>query len=114
MKNFINRFALFVGLYLGITNLAFAGGTQTGKVVHLTLRGSDGLVLIDLDGPVSDKPICARYLYWIIKDETSLIGKQQLALLLTAKATGQTIAISGTGTCTRWHDGEDIDAIQLQ
>jgi hypothetical protein len=87
---------------------------QAGKIKYLTIRGSDGLVLVELDGPVSGKPACAPYSYWILKDEKSLTGKQQLALLVTAKATGQTIAISGTGSCTRWHDGEDIDTIQVQ
>jgi hypothetical protein len=113
-KNFIKNLSIAFLLSLAMTSLAIAGGTQTGKITFLTIRGSDGLVLIELAGSPANKPGCALYTYWILKDETSLTGKQQLALLTAAKVAGQTVAISGTGSCTRWHDGEDIDTIQLQ
>ena len=113
-RNLIKNCTIFAFLYSGITNVAFAGGTQTGRITLLTIRASDGLVLVELDGGASGKPACAHYSYWILKDETSLTGKQQLAVLVAAKVTGQTVAISGTGSCTRWPDGENIDTIQVQ
>ena len=113
-RNLIKSCTFLVSLYLGMTTVALAGGGQTGKITFLTLRGSDGLVLVELAGSATGKPGCALYSYWILRDETSLIGKQQLAFLLAAKAAGQTVAISGTGSCSRWHDGEDIDTVQLQ
>jgi hypothetical protein len=114
VKNFVKKCTLAFFLCAGLTNVAVAGGTQTGKVTFITIRGSDGLILIELSGTPSNKPACAPYTYWIIKNENSLVGKQQLALLVTAKATGQTVAISGTGDCTRWPNGEDIDTVQQQ
>jgi len=33
---------------------------------------------------------------------------------MLAKATGQTVVISGTGECTRLPSGEDIDAVIVQ
>ncbi|WP_323141134.1 hypothetical protein [Massilia phyllosphaerae] len=114
LAKFLKTCAAVVLLSLGVAKMGIAGGVQTGKIKFLTLRGSDGLILVDLDGPLSGKPSCASYSYWIIKSETSLVGKQQLAFLLAAKTMNQTVSISGTGSCTRWHDGEDIDAIQLQ
>lgn len=113
-RSFIKRITLVVLLHFALADVAFAAGGQTGKIKFLTVRGSDGLVLVELDGQASGKPACAPYSYWILKDETSLTGKQQLALLIAAKAAGQTVAISGTGNCTRWRDGEDIDTVQIQ
>lgn len=49
----------------------------------------------------------------MIKDEKSLTGKQQLAVLMQAQATGQQVAISGGNTCSRWSDGEDINELSI-
>lgn len=113
-RDFAKNFTLLIILCAGLSSAAIAGGTQTGQVSLITVRASDGLVLIELTGSASNKPACAPFTYWIIKDEASLAGKQHLALLMEAKATGRTVAISGSGYCTRWHDGEDIDTVQLQ
>lgn len=94
--------------------MAVAGGNQTGQVIRIFVRQSDHVVLVDIAGTPSNRPACAPYTYWVIKDETSLTGKQQLALLMLAKATGQTVVISGTGECTRLPSGEDIDVIIVQ
>jgi len=47
----------------------------------------------------------------MIKDENSNTGKQQLAILLAARASGETITVDGSNTCTRWGDGEDVDLV---
>ena len=39
------------------------------------------------------------------------IGEQQIAMLMTAKALRQPVTIYGSGTCTRWSDGEDIHQV---
>jgi len=113
-RDFIKACSLVVLLSLGMTNVAIAAGNQTGQVVRIFVRQSDHVVLVDITGTPTNKPACAPYTYWIIKDETSLTGKQQLALLMLAKATGLTVNIAGTGDCTRFPSGEDIDVVIVQ
>jgi hypothetical protein len=50
----------------------------------------------------------------MIRDENSNIRKQQLALLLTAKAKAAVVTIYGAGTCNRWGDSEDVNDIVLE
>ena len=88
-------------------------GEQSGVIAAIIKRSSDGLVYFYLSGAAVGKPSCATQSYWMIKDENSNTGKQQLAMLLMARATGQTISVSGSNACTRWGDGEDLDAIAL-
>lgn len=113
-RNFIKTCMLIFLLYSGVTNIAIAAGNQTGQVVRIFVRQTDHVVLVDITGTPTNKPACAPYTYWIIKDETSVTGKQQLALLMLAKATGQTVNIAGTGDCTRFPSGEDIDVVIVQ
>lgn len=96
----------------GWSQLVFAG-TQTGQVTAINIRASDGLVLVFLAGTASDKPACAKFTYWMIRDENSAVGKKQLALLMMARATGQPVTIVGSGKCDRWSDGEDIDVLLM-
>jgi hypothetical protein len=49
----------------------------------------------------------------MIKDEKSNIGKQQLALLLTAVGTDKAVSVEGTGQCSRYVDGEDVRFVLL-
>lgn len=92
--------------------LGARAGTQTGTVTSLEVRASDGLIAVYLSGTASGRPACAvTQPYWIVKDENSTSGKQQLAQLMLARATGQTVTINGMNTCVRWSDGEDINLI---
>ena len=50
----------------------------------------------------------------IIKNENSEAGKKLYALILSAKASNSQIMVVGTGACTRWVDGEDIEWIRLE
>ena len=102
---------VFVLLIYFITSVAAFAGSEGGQVKNVLIRASDGLVYVELSGTAENKPSCATHSYWMIKDEKSLTGRQQLAALLLAQANGQTISIIGTGSCTRWPDGEDIDYI---
>ena len=90
-------------------------GTQQGFVTYLYVRASDGLVYFYLSGTPKDRPACAQNTtYWMIRDENSTAGKQQLAQLLTAYASGSTLTIYGADKCIRWPDGEDVDNLRLQ
>jgi hypothetical protein len=78
------------------------------------VRATDGLTYFYLDGPAATgKPSCATGTYWIIKNETTAVGKQHLAMLLLAQTTGRTVNVSGFGECSRWWDGEDAAEIGL-
>jgi len=103
----------FCALFCASLSSAIAG-SQTGQVTDIYTRASDGLVYVELSGVHANRPDCAaQHSYWMIRDEKSLTGKQQLALLMQAQATGQQVTISGFNTCGRWIDGEDIDGIRL-
>ncbi|WP_431287700.1 hypothetical protein [Roseateles chitinivorans] len=99
--------------------LAFAAvvpaqaGSQTGKIKSLSVRASDGLVYFVLEGQPNGRPTCATGAYWMIRAEDSTTGKRQLATLLTARAMGQPVTVSGFNTCVRWFDGEDVNELSL-
>jgi hypothetical protein len=104
--------SLALSLSLGVPLASHASG-QLGRVIKIQVRASDGLILFYLDGTPSTKPACAgTNTYWMIKDEKSETGKRQLAMLMAARAAGLPVAVAGTGTCTRWPDGEDVDVVE--
>lgn len=107
MKKLVMLFCCF------ISGAGFSG-TQEGKITEVLVRQSDGLHYFFMSGTASNKPSCAINTYWMIKDENSLAGKSQFSMVLTAYASGKTVRIDGTGACTRWSDGEDINVIYLR
>ncbi|WP_377160421.1 hypothetical protein ACFJIX_12470 [Roseateles sp. UC29_93] len=88
-------------------------GSQVGKIKTLTIRASDGLVYFVLEGQRNERPACASGDYWMIRAEDSTTGKRQLAVLLTARASGQPVTVIGFNACTRWADGEDVNELYL-
>ncbi len=102
---------------LVVAGMFFTGcavaGEQTGKVKELVVR-NDGLHYFWLQGEPSGKPVCARNAYWMIQDENSAAGKSQLSIILSAQAQQKSVRVVGTGSCTRWSDGEDISYISIQ
>ncbi|WP_197692507.1 hypothetical protein [Geobacter sp. DSM 9736] len=93
-----------------ISNESMAGSVY-GTVSSIIVRASDGLVYFTVAGTPVGKPSCATGGYWIIRDENSTVGKQQLAVLLAALSTKNTVSIVGNDTCNRWGDGEDLNYI---
>ncbi|KDM92375.1 hypothetical protein [Photobacterium galatheae] len=94
------------------TSAAYAGYVK-GTVTRLIVR-DDGLHYVHIDGQMKDRPACAQnHTYWMIKDENSAYGKSQYSMLLAAKASGKVVTVAGTGTCTRWKDGEDIEYVSM-
>lgn len=89
-------------------------GLIRGPVANVIVRQSDGLSYVEISGTETGRPVCGvTTTYFMIKDENSQAGKTQLAILLSAKLSGQTVEITGTGTCIRWIDGEDIEIVNL-
>lgn len=100
-------------LLLLATGLAHAGSV-TGRVDQIWVRASDNLIYFTIkDGAASGKPACAKLGYWMIKDENSMTGKHQLSVLLAAQAAQKLVKITGFNTCTRWHDGEDVNVVNV-
>lgn len=106
---------------LTMCSLGANAGSQTGTVTQIDVRSTDGLVYVYLSGTPTSRADCAKAPYWMIKDENSTAGKQQLAQLSLAFATGKTVTLTGTGAtgtgasgpCSRWSDGEDIGAVAV-
>lgn len=95
-------------------SLKIFAGSQLGTVDYIVVRASDGLVYFTLKGgELNAKPECASQNYWILKDETSAVGMQQYSMLLSAHASGKPLLVEGMNTCSRWSDGEDVNALQI-
>lgn len=88
-------------------------GSQAGKIASVHVRASDGLAWFYMSGVASNKPGCATNPYWIIKDPQSAAGKQQIAILMSARAANSAVAVVGANTCTRWGDGEDVEELAM-
>ncbi|NOU52138.1 hypothetical protein HG263_16535 [Pseudoalteromonas sp. JBTF-M23] len=106
------KFILFVALtFMPWFSTA---NSQESKVAWLMVRASDGLVYFALEGGTrNNRPSCATSGYWMIKDENSTAGKQQYSMILSAHASGKKVRIYGAGKCSRWSDGEDVDALMV-
>lgn len=85
-------------------------GTATGRVASLKTR-ADGLQMVVIQGPLSGRPSCAKYEYFMISDEKSDAGRAQFAMLMAAFLSGRTVTVDGAGSCQRWGDGEDVSTV---
>ena len=102
------------GLLLLLVSESAHAGSQLGKVTALRVRDYDGLIWVNIEGgPYYDKPTCAKFNDWMIKNENSEVGKRHHAMLLSALAAGTRVQIYGSNTCTRWGDGENIETLEL-
>lgn len=101
--------ALFLSLS---ASLARASEVQ-GTIIDFQARSTDGLHYLHMNGSRTTKPACATQNYFVIMDENSRAGQSQVAQILTAQATGRAVFVLGSGACTRWGDGEDVELIRL-
>ena len=97
--------------YLRCARLA---GEQTGTV--LDLRVSSVALLnpshVYISGTAINKPGCAATAHWAFDSDTPA-GRSFLAVLVAATASGQTVKIFGTGSCTLRPDMESIAQIAV-
>ncbi|NRF25922.1 hypothetical protein HRJ45_12290 [Vibrio coralliilyticus] len=99
---------------LFVLSASVNAGNQTGTVDYIIVRASDGLIYFTLKGgSLNSRPSCATIGYWMIRDENSNVGKQQYSMILSAHASGKTVQVTGSNTCIRWGDGEDVNAIKI-
>jgi hypothetical protein len=109
-----NRLWVALALAIGLAGPAHANSSE-GKIKSLVVRASDGLQYVVIESAVSGRAACAaNTTYYMITDEHSDAGKAQLAILLSAYMGGKSVYVEGTGTCTRWTDGEDILQVILR
>jgi hypothetical protein len=105
---------LFVIISLAVSTVCVAGN-QAGTIADIFVRASDGLIYFVVNGSAkAGAPSCATFSYWIIRDENSNAGKLQYEMILSAQATGKTITVIGSNSCTRWSDGEDVDSLLIR
>jgi len=97
----------------GWVSFPVCAGEVQGTVKYVLSRDSDGVLAVEINGARSGAPACAKYEYFMIRDENSTMGKRQYATLLAAKLAGKTVYIMGRNTCARWPDGEDIDTVKV-
>jgi hypothetical protein len=100
-------------LVLAASSTAYAEGNQTGTINWIATRASDGVVYFTLgQNPKTGSPGCATSSYWTIADETSTTGKQQIAQLMLAAASGTAVSVSGSGGCgLRMTNAENVNQI---
>ena len=88
-------------------------GSQSGKVIRFYVR-ADNLHWFTLSNTHNSPPACATKPQWVIKDENSVAGKTQISILLAAWASGKTIFVTGSNSCSRWGDMEDVYIIRVE
>jgi len=103
-------------ILLAVSGLSFGAGStpsqQTGNIKSIQAL-ADGRIMVFMVDERSEKPDCATYPYWFIADENSTAGKTQLSILLAAHSAKRKVTITGSGQCTRWVDGENINSVEL-
>ena len=106
MRKIVFLLGVVIGLLAALP--ACAQSNQDGTVFQIRIRSTDGLVYVYVNGPRSTAPGCATDTFWAVSNESSVAGRQQLAMLTMAQAAGKRVTIYGTGACARWPSAEDI------
>jgi hypothetical protein len=101
MKSFV---AAVIGLFAA--QAAFAAGTVTGHVINVRIDQT-GKGIVYFDQNVTGSPTCIMPTYenGLAFDTSTAGGKAIMARALAAKATGDLIKVSGSGTCTIYENG---------
>lgn len=85
------------------------GGNTTGPISGLNVTTEnvvpDAPVVFfgaGVLGAIMNRPECAENsVVWVVKDETSPLGKVQVSMLLATALSGGIVNVIGTGECTR-------------
>jgi hypothetical protein len=100
------------------TTLALAG-EQTGTVTmehgqHYSGPASAGFTFFILQGGAkSGRPPCNTHIdRWVINNNWPA-ARIQVAVLLSAIASGKTVTVRGSGDCSQWSDSETAIDIRL-
>jgi hypothetical protein len=101
---------LLILLVSGLTSLSFAG-TGSGTVGRIYVHSPDsnlsnsveGIVLFSVTNHLNP-PACSTNEWAFSLDNVR--GRMMYAFLLSAKAQGKSVTISGAGVCDHWADRE--------
>ncbi len=102
----------FVFLLAMLSPFVWSGETK-GKVGTVWVHGYNDFLLFNV---ITTKPgyaTCAVTQRYAISTSTQQ-GKNILAVILSAKASGQVIIVGGAGGCNTHGDAEDISAIAIE
>lgn len=111
MKAKMNILAL-LSLFCGAANAGTGQGT-VAKVENGPLYGSK--VFITIDGTIAEQPACkGTGSYHFVFDTSVPGGKDVLATVLLAKATKQSVIVSGAGQCSLYGGVEDLRWFRLE
>lgn len=103
-------FFLIAAVLLASVHDAYAG-TQEGTVTEVEIS-QNGVVSFVLSGSRGTIPSCASgFPNWVLQDSSTTIGKQQVALLLTAQAFYRRVYVNGTSTCHSTVAYEKVDRL---
>lgn len=111
--------AFLIFFWLGINNVYAGFGTYTGQVTQvLSGPGFGTMVVIAVAGgpsSVTDKATCSTDgIYSFVFDASDISGKNTLALVVTAYATGKTVYLRGNSGCPPYWGVEQLGQIKLQ
>jgi len=101
---------------LGILPISVFAGEQSGLVMDIrvnntsTYSGSH----VFINGTYIARPECGTNSLWWVFDTDTSTGKVMLATLLTAKATGKTVILWGSGGCALRPGMETIVQVSIQ
>lgn len=108
----MNRIAMATVVLFAINSHSWAG-SGTGKVVDVTLRTHDNLLLAKVDNHNSP-PACVGWYHTFAKQyDGSASVKALYAMLLSAQVSGRTVLISGTGACLAGTGAEEIQEMNI-
>ena len=115
MRALLKPIAAAAALSVGIPGSPALAGGQSGTVSKLEIVKSANYVVVNLTGSHVSPPACATQPgRWALKtSDGNALNDKIYSLFLTAQATGRTVAIGGTGTCTAVSSIEDIDAANI-
>lgn len=109
------RYVFVLVLTLTVSAVAVAG-QQVGQITSLRVTskaiGSPNPTHFSLSGAASGQPGCVSLAYWTFDADTPT-GKNFLATLLTAQATGRSVAVYGTNNCDLRSGMEGVIEIDL-
>lgn len=88
-------------------------GVGTGKVLDVTLRSADGMLLVKVTTH-STPPSCVGWYHTFVKPyDGSPASKAFLAMLLSAQTSGKSVRVTGKGSCFAGTAAEEISELNL-
>jgi len=88
-------------------------GVGTGKVLDVTIRSQDGMMLIKVTTH-NAPPSCVGWYHTFVKpNDGSPASKALLAMLLSAQASGKSVRVTGTGNCFAGTAAEEISELNV-